>query len=184
VTREGRLVRAMSVSGGLFLLAILPELRREGMTFLEMYALHRAIELIDDPTMGLDQPYSESRLARETGLLDYEVSRACSFLRKRGLVTTSRSASDRRIRQLLPTERGRNVLVRIFSAAGRRLWEGIETPSRVRRAREATRLLRSANGILHGVFQLSLFERQPARKKPRRKRAAVRHISMMEQIYG
>ena len=65
-----------------FLVLTQPELRRQGMSFLSLYALQRAVERAKDP----DGPYSEQWLRSETGLEDYETSRACTLLVRSGLV--------------------------------------------------------------------------------------------------
>ena len=88
------------------------------MTFLALYALERVIEKAGDGGI-----YSEQWLRGETGLKDYETSRACRSLVKSGLVTASQDAHDRRVRLLSPTPRGRHVLARILERAGQRLWE-------------------------------------------------------------
>lgn len=156
MTRQERIVHELASPGSLFLVLTLPELRRQGMTYLSLYALLRTIERASDRSGDC---YSESWLRSETGLEDYETSRACRLLAKGGLVTASKAKEDGRIRELKPTERGRRILDRIISEAGRRLWTGIHHPGRIRRLKEATAHLRKANRILHGPFQLSFFDR-------------------------
>jgi len=54
----------MAPSGNLFLLLTLPEMRRQGLTYLAFYALQRTVDVGE---------FSEYWLRRETGLEDYEV---------------------------------------------------------------------------------------------------------------
>ncbi|MGC2615142.1 MAG: hypothetical protein WA354_14005 [Terracidiphilus sp.] len=164
MTREERVTRAMACSGNFFLVLTQPELRREGMSFLSFYALQRAVERAKDP----GGKYSEQWLRSETGLEDYETSRACTLLVRSGLVKASKHDDDRRVRKLVPTALGCRVLSRIMEAAGRRLWNGIDHAGRIRRVKEVTSHLQRANRILHGQFQLSFFDRDLSEKKPRR----------------
>ena len=205
MTKQERLVKAMAISGNLFLLITLPELRRQGMTYLSLYALQRAVEIAN---RGSAERFSEYWLRSETGLQDYETSRACSLLEKSGLVTVSKDAKDGRVRLLTPTARGRRVLDKILSAAANRMWEGIPNPGRVRRVAEATEALRRANRILLGPLQLSFFDKDLFPKEPRRNRSrkqpaagsgkagskdsksrgtpekGKKRVSLLEQIYG
>ena len=153
MTRQERVASALAVPGNLFFVLIQPELRREGMTFLALYALQRAVEKADDGGI-----YSERWLRGETGLKDYETSRACRSLVKSELVTASRDPDDRRVQLLSPTPRGRRVLNRILERAGQRLWDATSKYGRVRRMREVTNHLRNVNKILHGGFQLTFFD--------------------------
>ncbi len=182
MTRQERIVRAMSTGGNLFLLITLPELRTQGMTYLAFYALQRAVEMADHRSVVAPDGFSEYRLRCETGLPTYETSRACSFLARSGLITTTKSARDHRVHILIPTDRGRRILDSILSEAGRRLWEGISSAGRIRRVKETTDLLRSANRRLLGTLQLSFFDkdlwadettRKSARKRPPRPRRPV-----------
>lgn len=90
MTREERVTRAMACSGNFFLVLTQPELRREGMSFLSFYALQRAVERAKDP----GGKYSEQWLRSETGLEDYETSRACTLLVRSGLVKASKHDDD------------------------------------------------------------------------------------------
>jgi DNA-binding MarR family transcriptional regulator len=171
MTRQERLVKAIAPSGNLFLLITLPELRRQGLTYLAFYALQRAVEIANDGSGGW---FSERWLRSETGLPDYETSRACRLLEQSGLVRFSRSARDRRVRLFSPTTRGRRILGRIMSTAADRLWEEIPFPGRRRRVTEVTQMLNRAYEILHGPFQLSIFDREVYEEKPRRGRLAKR----------
>jgi len=159
-------VRAMATSGNLFLLITLPELRRQGMTYLSLYALQRAVEIAN---CGQADRFSEYWLRSETGLEDYEASRACTFLERSGLVKVSKDPQDGRVRLLTPTARGRRVLDKILSTAANRLWDGIQTPGRIRRVTEATEALRRANRILLGPLQLSFFDKEVMPQEMRRK---------------
>ncbi len=167
MTKQERIVRAMATSGNLFLLISLPELRRQGLTYLAFYALQRAVEIAGHSA----DSFSEHRLRSETGLADYETSRACTLLERSGLVTFSKAEGDGRIRLLEPTARGHRVLDKILSTAANRLWDGIPRPGRIRRVTEATEALWRANGILLGPLQLSLFDKDLFPKRPQRNRA-------------
>jgi len=153
MTRQQRVADALALPGSLFFVLVQPELRRQGLSFLSFYALQRIIEEADEGGR-----YSESWLRVETGMQDYETSRACRRLVASALTVESRHQNDRRVKALLPTALGRRVLNRILAAAGMRLWEGTSTLGRVRRVREVTAHLRKANRILHGSFQLSFFD--------------------------
>jgi DNA-binding MarR family transcriptional regulator len=176
MTRQERIVHATACSGNLFLLITLPELRRRGVTYLAFFALQRTIEVAPPGSGHSSAAYSENDLRRETGLPDYETSRACSTLAKKGLVTLSKDEDDRRIRVLRPTDEGRRVLGEILSAAGRRLWAGIPSSGRIRRVREATAHLAQANSILRGTFQLSFFDKDLVKDQRVRKRARKRAV--------
>ena len=175
MTRHERIVHELASPGSLFLVLTLPELRRQGLTYLSLYALLRTVDLASD---GSGDRYSESWLRSETGLQDYETSRACTLLAKGGLVTVSKAKEDGRIRELKPTERGRRVLEKIMSAAGDRLWAGISPAGRIRRVKEATQHLRKANRILHGPLQLSFFDKDlfltEKRKSPAKRSGKAR----------
>jgi DNA-binding MarR family transcriptional regulator len=205
MTKQERFVKAMATSGNLFLLITLPELRRQGMTYLSLYGLQRTVEIAN---RGSANRFSEYWLRSETGLADYETSRACSLLEKSGLVKVSKDAEDGRVRLLTPTPRGRRVLDKILSTAANRLWDGIQHPGRIRRMTEATEALRRANRILLGPLQLSFFDKDLFPKEPRRNRSkkqpaarpdkarskdsksggtsgkGKKRVSLYEQIYG
>lgn len=174
MTRQEWIVHALACSGNLFLLVTLPELRRRRLTYLAFYALQRAVQEADQHGAGWTGGYSEFSMRRETGLPDYETSRACALLAKRGLVIVSKSDEDRRVRLLRTTEVGIRTLGEILSAAGRRLWEGIPARGRIRRVKETTEALGQANRLLLGTFQLSFFDKdlyadEPARKRTRKR---------------
>jgi DNA-binding MarR family transcriptional regulator len=161
MTKRDEFVRMMAPLGNLFLLLTLPELRRQGLTFLAFYTLQRSIA---------EGGITEYRLCRETGFAAYETSRACALLTKSELVKISRSDEDGRIRILTPTARGRRLLTKIISAAADRLLEGIPRPGRTRRMDEATNMLRQATDKLLGPFQLSFFDPDVENDHSRRKR--------------
>jgi DNA-binding MarR family transcriptional regulator len=167
MTRQERIAHALAYSGSLFLVLTLPELRRQGLSYLALYALQRVVEVADE---GAGTRYSEKWLRSETGLEDYETSRACTLLLKSDLITVRKDPRDRRVRELIPTARGRKLLNRILAEAGERLWEGIQTPGRTRRVKEVTGHLRKANRILHGDFQLSFFDKDLFTKDKKRRR--------------
>jgi DNA-binding MarR family transcriptional regulator len=139
----------MAPSGNLFFLVTISEVRRQGLTYLAFYALQRTIE---------ESEFSAYLLRRETGFEDYEVSRACAFLTRGGLVEMKKAETDRRVRVLTPTQRGRRLLEKVLSMAGRRLKDGVPAPGRLRRLEEAAGHLRQANRILLGPLQLSFFD--------------------------
>lgn len=162
-----RLVQAMAPSGNLFLLLTLPELRRQGLTFLAFYILQRTIE---------EREFFELWVRRETGLDDYEVSRACSFLAQSSLIRKEKYGADARLRVLTPTDRGIRVLNTILSTAAERLEDGVPRSGRLRRISEAAHFLQQGNSILLGPLQLSFFdtdlcENEPS-KSSRKKRKA------------
>lgn len=161
MTKHDEFVRIMAPLGNLFLLITLPELRRQGLTYLAFYALQRVIDLGEITEYGL---------RCETGLADYETSRACALLAKSELVKIARSDEDARVRILTPTARGRRLLTKIISAAATRLADGIPRAGRSRRMDEATDLLRQATDKLLGPFQLSFFDPDISDNQPRRKR--------------
>lgn len=167
MTRQERIVDALATPGCLFLVLTLPELRCQGMTYLTLYALRRIVEKADEPP---GQRYSGQRLRRETGLMDYETSRACSFLVNSKLVSVSNDPDDRRVREFVPTERGRRVLQSVLAEGGRRLWEGIEPQGRIRRVKETVAHLRAADRTLLGSIQLTFFDKDLDTKEPKRRR--------------
>jgi DNA-binding MarR family transcriptional regulator len=139
----------MAPSGNLFLLLSLPELRRQGMTFLAFYILQRTIE---------EREFFEFRARQETGLDDFEVSRACTFLAQSGLIEKKKHTADGRLRFLTPTDRGIRVLNKILSTAAERLEDGVPRSGRLRRLSEATHFLQQGNSMLLGPLQLSFFD--------------------------
>jgi len=174
MTTQERIVDAMACSGNLFLVLTLPELRRRHLTPLAFYALQRAVEIAPNP--GSTREFTEHWLRSETGLADYETSRACSSLANNGLIEVSKDKGDRRVRAFWPTDKGRRVCKEVLSAAAHRLWEGIPRSGRIRRVKEVTDHLRRANKILRGELQLSFFDTdlpkdQPVRKRTRRQAA-------------
>lgn len=203
LNRQERLVRAMAPAGGLFLLATLPELRRQGLNHLALYVLERTVQE-SKPWRG--EGFPVSALRSETGLSDYEISKACTLLKKGDLVTISRVAGDKRERTLMRTARGIDVLDKILSAAATRLWKGLPPWARGRRVSETTQILRKANDRLLGPIQLTIFDKNTptkAKKPPRKSKQPTgmqnarnektrtpkgtrtpKHESLMEQIYG
>jgi DNA-binding MarR family transcriptional regulator len=113
---QERLATALGALCNLFQLVTQPELRCRKLSPLAFYALQRAIQEADDSKRPGDA-YSESRLVRETQLKDYEISRTCSRLRKRWLVTSAPASRDKRVHSLMPTEQGRSVLRKIMAGA-------------------------------------------------------------------
>src|ERR1035437_10014897 len=111
-------LRAVAPSGNLFLLLTLQELRKQGLTFIAFYALQRTIEYSGS---------SASALRQETGLADYEISRACKSLVSNGLVVLSRDERDGRVRILRPTKLGIKVHDQVVSAAAKRLQKDFST---------------------------------------------------------
>jgi DNA-binding MarR family transcriptional regulator len=123
IKRYDQLVRAMAPSGNLFFLLTIRELRRQGLTFLAFYVLQRAVEELE---------ISEHWLRRETGLQNYEISRACTFLASSGLIGLRKSNADARVRLLTPTARGRRVHDQVLSAAALQFERGLPAPGRLR----------------------------------------------------
>jgi DNA-binding MarR family transcriptional regulator len=144
-----RLVRAIAPSGNLFFLLTIGELRKQGLTFLAFYVLQRVVGELE---------ISEYWLRRETGLPNYEISRACKFLADSGLVNVRKFSEDARVRVLKATARGRRVHDQVLSAAALQFQEGVPAPGRLRRLSEATQLLRKGNRVLLGPLQLSFFD--------------------------
>jgi DNA-binding MarR family transcriptional regulator len=153
-----QLLRAIAPSGNLFLLVTLQELRRQGLTPIAFYALQRTIQV---PLIF------ESSLRRETGLEDYEISRACKFLAGSGLIEIGRYQKDRRVRVLRSTSRGRKIHNQVLSAAAKRLQggfsieDGFSGVGENRRLAEAADSFRQGNRILRGSLQLSFFDTNP-----------------------
>lgn len=162
-----RLVQAMAPSGNLFFLITLQELRRQGLTFLAFYILQRTVE---------EREFLELWARKETGLDDYEVSRACTFLARSGLIQKKKHAADARVRVLTPTDRGVRVRDKILSTAAERLKEGVPRSGRLRRVSEAAQSLQEGNRILLGPLQLSFFdtdlcEEEPSKSVKRKRKA-------------
>jgi DNA-binding MarR family transcriptional regulator len=151
-------LRAVAPSGNLFLLLTLQELRKQGLTFIAFYALQRTIEYSGS---------SASALRQETGLADYEISRACKSLVSNGLVVLSRDERDGRVRILRPTKLGIKVHDQVVSAAAKRLQKdfstdyGVPLATENRRLTEATEFFRKGNRTLRGTFQISFFDTNP-----------------------
>ena len=159
LAKSKQLVRAIAPSGNLFLVITLQELRRQGLTSIAFYALQRIIQV---PLI------LQSSLCQETGLEDYEISRACKFLAGSGLIKIGREAKDKRVRVLTPTSRGVQIQDRVLSAAARRLREGCSSEDdsscvgEDRRLAEAAESFREGNRILRGPLQLSFFDTHKA----------------------
>jgi DNA-binding MarR family transcriptional regulator len=169
-----QLLRAIAPSGNLFLVLTLQELRRQGLTFIAFYALQRTIE---------ESEFSVFALRRETGLPDYEVSRACRFLVSSELVKMSRFEEDARVRLLSPTRRGVKIHDQILSAAARRLQEGLDSPGEERRLAEAIESFRQGNRTLLGPLQLSFFDIEDYEKarttRPKRRRSVTQRQTVV-----
>jgi len=152
------LVRAIAPSGNLFLVLLLQELRRQGITFIAFYVLQRVIE---------EPGISAFQLRRETGLENYEISRGCKFLADSGLIKIGRAAEDRRVRVLRPTSRGQKIRGQVLSEAAKQLQEGLSIDDGFqglgenRRLMEATESFRMGNRSLLGPLQLSFFDTNP-----------------------
>jgi DNA-binding MarR family transcriptional regulator len=155
--QQERFIRELSGLGNLFLVLTLPELRRQGMTYLSLYALQRAVQVSGEYSY---EYYPASALRNESGLKDYETSRACSLLATGGLIELAPADNDARERLLVPTQRGKRILAKIMATAGQRLSNSIDDVGRFRRIREASQHLRMAHKRLRGPLQLSFFERE------------------------
>ena len=155
LTKCKQFLRAVAPSGNLFLLLTLQELRRQGLTFIAFYVLQRTIE---------DTGSYVSALRQETGLADYEISRACKSLVSNGLVVLSRDERDGRVRILRPTKLGIKIHDQVLSAAAKRLQKDFSSEDRLsisaenRRLTEAAEFFRKGNGTLRGSFQVSFFD--------------------------
>src|ERR1017187_5609089 len=158
LTKCKQLLRAIAPSGNLFLLLTLEELRRQGLTFIAFYALQRTIE---------HSGCFASALRQETGLADYEISRACKFLVGSGLVVIGRAEEDRRVRVLRPTKLGVKIYEQVVSAAAKKLQKDFSSqdrdliPTENRRLKEAAELFRKGNHTLRDAFQVSFFDTCP-----------------------
>lgn len=153
-----QLIRAIAPSGNLFLVLTIAELRRQGITFLAFYVLQRCVEELE---------ISAYTLRCETGLQDYEVSRACRFLAESGLVEIGKSARDARVRVLKSTDRGRRVHDQVLLAAARQFEIGVPAAGRLRRLSDAAQHFRKGNRVLLGGLQLSFFDVDLFAKDPR-----------------
>ncbi len=159
LTKCKQLLRAIAPSGNLFLLLTLEELRRQGLTFIAFYALQRTIE---------HSGCYESALRQETGLEDYEISRACKFLDKSKLVVSSPDEKDRRAHVLRPTKLGIKIHDQVLLAAAKKLQKDFSSrddlliPTENRRLTEASESFRKGNRTLRGAFQASFFDNPPA----------------------
>jgi DNA-binding MarR family transcriptional regulator len=151
-------VQAIAPSGNLFLVLALRELRQQGLTFIAFYVLQRTIQ---------EKGSSESALRRETGLADYEISRACKLLASKGLVEMGRNKEDKRVRALRPTELGIKIQDQLLSVAAKQLQESFSAPVEEddisgagdnKRLAEAAQSFRDGNQTLRGAFQVSLFD--------------------------
>jgi DNA-binding MarR family transcriptional regulator len=153
-----RLVRSIAAPGNLFLLLTLQELRRRGMTYIAFYVLQRTM---------LSKGSYASALRQETGLADYEISRACKFLEVSGLVVMGRDGRDRRVRVIRPTKQGIKIHDQVVSAAAKRLQKdfsadyGIPFATENRRLIEATESFRKGNRTWRGIFQISFYATHP-----------------------
>ena len=153
-------LQAIAPSGNLFLLLTLQELRRQGLTYIAFYVLQRTLESAGS---------SASALRRETGLADYEISRACKFLVSSGLVVMSRVEKDRRLRVLKVTKLGIKIHDQVVSAAANKLQKdfstdyGVPLATENRRLTEAAESFRKGNRTLRGAFQISFFDTYPKR---------------------
>ena len=151
-------LRSVAPSGNLFLLLTLQELRRQGLTFIAFYVLQRAIEYSGS---------SASALRQETGLADYEISRACKFLVRRELVVMSPDEKDRRVRVLRPTKLGIKIHDQVLLAAARKLQKDFSSEDRLsisaenRRLTEAAESFRKGNRTLRGPIQVSFLDSHP-----------------------
>jgi DNA-binding MarR family transcriptional regulator len=152
------LVRAIAPSGNLFLVLLVPELRRQGVTFIAFYVLQR---VLDEPGI------SEFQLRRETGLENYEISRGSKFLADSGLITIGRAREDRRVRVLEPTGRGKKIRGQVLSEAAKQLRKGLSIDDGFhglgtnRRLTEAAESFQVGNRTLLGQLQLSFFDTNP-----------------------
>jgi len=151
-------LRAIAPSGNLFLLLTLQELRKQGLTYIAFYALQRSID---------GRGSNESALRQETGLEDYEISRACKFLESSGLIVIGRAEKDRRVRELKPTKLGIKIHDQILLTAAKKLQKDFSSDDRIpirtqnRRLTEAAESFRKGNRTLRGPFQVSFFDTNP-----------------------
>ena len=156
--RCNQFVRAIGPSGNLFLLLVLRELRRQGLTFIAFYVLQRVAK-----SPGI----SQLQLRRETGLKDYEISRDCKFLANSGLIKIGPSKTDRRVRVLVLTNRGKKIWEQVLIAASGQIQKGLSFDRGLSREEEdrqlaqATESFETGNEILFGPLQLSFLDMQP-----------------------
>jgi DNA-binding MarR family transcriptional regulator len=114
---------------------------------------------------------SVTALRQETGLADYEISRACKSLVEGKLVVISPDERDRRVRVIRPTKEGIKIHDQVVSAAAKRLQKDFWTDSGVplatenRRLTEATESFRKGNRTLRGLFQISFYDSHPKEMK-------------------
>jgi DNA-binding MarR family transcriptional regulator len=148
-------LQAISPSGNLFLLLTLQELRKQRLTYTAFYALQRAIG---------DNGTCESVLRQETGLADYEISRACKSLLSRGLITIRQSQGDKRVCVLWPTKLGIEIHNQILLAAAKELQKDFSADksylvrTQNRRLKEAAEFFRQGNRTLRGAMQTTIFD--------------------------
>lgn len=152
-----QLLETIIPTGNLFLLLLLPELRKQGLTFLAFYALRRIVER---------SAFPEYAIRIETGLKDYEVSRACRLLVRSDLATIDRSKVDGRVRWLEPTARGKRVYNRVLLSAAQRLQQGVPASGRQRRFLESAESFLQGNRTLRGAFQVSFFDKDRLEEEP------------------
>ena len=158
IAKCDQVVHAIAPSGNLFLLLLLPALRQQGLTFIAFYALQR---IVNRPGI------TEFWLRRETGLENYEISRACKFLAGSGLIVSSRLEKDRRFRVLTPTSRGKKVRAQMLLAASKQLQKGLSLDDGFQcvgenmRLDEANDAFRKGSRILLSPMQLSFFDTNP-----------------------
>jgi DNA-binding MarR family transcriptional regulator len=159
LTKCKQFLRAIAPSGNLFLLLTLQELRKQGLTYIAFYALQRTID---------GRGSYESVLRQETGLTDYEISRACKFLERSGLVVIGQAEKDRRVRVLRPTKLGIKIHDQILLTAAKKLQKDFSSYDRIpirtqnRRLKEAAESFRKGNRTLRGPIQVSFFDTNPA----------------------
>jgi DNA-binding MarR family transcriptional regulator len=161
MTNSERFVHGIADFGNLFFVLTWSEMRKQGISYLALYVLQRAIGVKNAGFRGLP----ESELRDETGLPDYEVSRACRLLVNAGLLKATRLPNDKRNKTLVPTALGKRVFARIMSAAAQRLHDSTEEAGRFRRLQGGVEHLRKAREKLRGFMQLSFFEREFQRGK-------------------
>ena len=163
LTQCKHFIQAVAPSGNLFLLATLQELRWQGLTYTAFYILQRC---------SGTSVISESMLRFETGLEDYEISRACKFLARNEMIAISAGLQDRRVRVLRRTTRGAKIHGQILSAAAKRLKRRLDSLGEYeavvekRRLLNATESFRGTNQILLGPVQISFFDTHPEAMEP------------------
>ena len=158
LTNCKQFLRAIAPSGNLFLLLTLQELRKQGFTYIAFYALQRTIEYSGS---------SASALRQETGLADYEISRACKSLVSSGLVVMCRDERDGRVRVFKPTKLGIKIHDQVVLAAAKKLQKDFSSDDRIpirtqnRRLKEAAESFRKGNRTLRETFQISFLDTNP-----------------------